>query len=100
MGWFYLSFASRDQFLGACVVEAASAQEAPLIASARGINPGGQVLILSSDGPGPLPPYRLFSRAALNQLLGDGGATMGELLDRGFHLPADALVVTDPREIN
>jgi hypothetical protein len=96
--WFYLSFADADRFLGACVVEAESAKEAPRVASAHGINPGGEVLIIPSPdgGPGPHPTYRLLSRSEL----GDGTASMGELRERGIVPPDDVLVVTDPRTVN
>lgn len=95
--WFYLSFADAERFLGACVVEAESAADAPKVARAHGINPGGDVLVIPSpDGtPGPHPTYRLLSRSELG-----AGATLGELRARGFQPPADAIQVTDPRTVN
>ncbi len=98
MPWFYLSFASKEKFLGGCIVEARSAEEAPRVAAAHGINPGGEVLVIPSpepDRPGPLPTYRLLSRAEM----GDG-STMAGLRDEGMSPPDDALLVTDPKERN
>lgn len=98
MAWFYLSFASADNFLGACVVEARDAKTAVVVASACGLNPGGEIVVLQSpDGtPGPHPTYRLLSR----EDLGEGSMRLGDIIDGGGIMPADALCVTDPRLVN
>jgi hypothetical protein len=63
---YYLSFADvvkgKDQFLGACVVEAASVEEAIVTAWKLHINPGGQVLVKKV----PEKAYYLFP---LNRLM-------------------------------
>ncbi len=41
---FYLSFAAPDRFLGGLIVCAASLEDAVVIATAAGLNPGGEVL--------------------------------------------------------
>ncbi len=94
MPWFYLSFANATEFLGACVVEAVDPAYAPIVAHARGCNPGGEVLILQTpeDGPGPYEPYKLLTR----EELGDG-ATMGELITAGMIPPEDAAVICEHR---
>ena len=94
MPWFYLSFASATEFLGACVVEATDSLDAPLVAHARGCNPGGEVLILPTpdNKPGHLEPYKLLSKAELGE-----GETLGELRDRGA-IPRKEITLTDLRE--
>ena len=92
MPWFYLSFASEHGFLGACVVEAADGPEALKIASERGINPGGQVMILptpAGEMP-PFPKYRLLSREELGE-----GATLGETQRMGLRPPAGTLLICE-----
>jgi hypothetical protein len=88
--WFYLSFADDEGFRGACVVEALDELDAVLVAHEHGINPGGEVMLLPTPGnvPGPLPTYRLLSRAELGE-----GKTLGELQDAGFVPPEDARFV-------
>jgi hypothetical protein len=92
MNWFYLSFASKTEFLGACVVEAADARDAVRVARERGINPGGEIFILPTPGnvQGPLPAYKLLTRAEL----GDA-ASLGELVDAGRLPPEDAAMVAE-----
>lgn len=46
MAHFYLSFATDAGFRGATVVEAVSEQDAVLVATAMGRNPGGEVMIV------------------------------------------------------
>lgn len=43
---FFISFATRDAFLGATVVEARSPQEAVEVATMLGRNPGGEAAVL------------------------------------------------------
>lgn len=70
--WFYLSFAREGRFVGACVVEAASAEDAPRVARERGIAPPGDddVMVIPASGPGLLPPYRLWTGNALKAIAG------------------------------
>jgi hypothetical protein len=95
MPWFYLSFASATDFIGACVVEAADERDAVTVSHVRRINPGGEVMILRSpDGtPGPHPTYKLLTREELGE-----GATLGELRDRGMIPPEDALIIPEDGE--
>jgi hypothetical protein len=46
MAYFYLSFAERDKFLGAVIVQADGPVEAIVEANRRGLNPGGQVMVI------------------------------------------------------
>jgi hypothetical protein len=46
MTLWYLSFASETEFLGATVIEADSGMEAWTKATLRGLNPGGEVMML------------------------------------------------------
>jgi hypothetical protein len=96
MTWFYLSFASETGFLGACVVEAEDALNAVQVATACGINPGGEAMILPTPGnvPGPDPTYTLLTR----EQLGDG-ATLGELADVGLYPPRDAALLSESNNV-
>lgn len=47
MPLFYISFATDDALLGATVVEAANEAGAFIVATARGLNPGGQAAMLA-----------------------------------------------------
>lgn len=44
--WWWLSFRDKRSFLGACAVEADSDKAALREATKRGLNPGGEVLII------------------------------------------------------
>ena len=43
-GWWYLSFATEEEFLGGLYLEASGPVEACMIAGLLGLNPGGEVL--------------------------------------------------------
>jgi hypothetical protein len=77
----YLSFASRSAFLGACVVEAADAVAARERARSLGIDPGGQVMGLDvTDIPGPCFPLDvLMSREDMERIEGERGKKLGEM---------------------
>jgi hypothetical protein len=64
--YFYFSFASEKGFLGAVVVEAEDTESAIAEVNRRGLNPGGEALILpfpeGSEGTEGLPVNRLISR--------------------------------------
>ena len=81
MAWFYLSFADDDAFRGACVVEAASAEDAVTVSWQRGINPGGEIMLIETDDEPPLPKYRLLSKEEIGP-----GATLGDLDQMGTRL--------------
>lgn len=53
-GWYYLSFAGDDGFLGGAYVQGESSKDAYFNATTSGVNPGGEVQIL-----GPLPPEEM-----------------------------------------
>ena len=66
-GWYWLSFCDADrpagqQFLGACVIRAASHEAAVLTAHALGCNPGGEVMIQG-------PSFRDFAPEWTGRLL-------------------------------
>jgi len=63
---FYLSFATNNECLGATVVEARNPTHALMLTHAKGINPGGEAMILE------VPDDRIESdvtKACLNKLL-------------------------------
>lgn len=93
--WYYLSFASKTEFLGACVVEAATPEDALTVTHERGINPGGEVMILPTPGneTPPFPKYKLLSKAQLGE-----GATLGELRAQGLAPPEDAVMIDAERQ--
>jgi hypothetical protein len=62
LGWWWLSFATSERFLGVCIVEAHGIITAVLEASRKEINPGGAVQAY------PFPPGNLVPRW-VNQLL-------------------------------
>jgi hypothetical protein len=67
-GWWYLSFADDEGFLGVCWVKARGLIEATQIAYRLKINPGGEVLAIPlPNGIGEPPAdsaYRLYSDKA------------------------------------
>jgi hypothetical protein len=77
---FYISFAGEGGFRGACVVEAYGPVTATRVASALGINPGGQALVLEvpAGRENLLPRDRLLSREDLEER--GGGISAGELM--------------------
>lgn len=80
MTHFYLSFVKDEQFVGATIVEADDVEEAVTLAWRRGVNPGGEVMILKippkclSDPGMDLCIGRLATRA---ELLGSGHFRQG-----------------------
>lgn len=46
--WYYISFADDDGFLGGCYVEAVHEHNAIMVATLRGINPGGEAKIIGA----------------------------------------------------
>lgn len=92
--WFYLSFARDGRFVGACVVEAASAEDAPRVAATHGIDArGGDIMVIPTTGPGLLPPYRLWTGNALKAIAG-----LRELRREGA--PPRGAVVIEQRAVN
>ena len=93
MTWFYLSFADGSkpkgqQWLGACIVKANTAQLATLEAHLLGINPGGSVAISV--------PERLPSMEWRNRLI----TTHDELREMGESITGDRrLLDVDGNEI-
>jgi hypothetical protein len=81
-GWFYLSFADVQPigWLGAVIVQARGILEATDIASAFGINPGGEVKATRLQDNPTLPPgttmedvtYKLLTMADMEKYLGGG----------------------------
>jgi hypothetical protein len=86
MSWYYLSFASPTAFLGACVVEADDAANAVDVATERGCNPGGEIMMfdVTAEGPRNYPQYTLMSREDMERCDGGRrGKTIGELEAEG-----------------
>jgi hypothetical protein len=81
--WYYLSFV-REHFLGACVVEAEDAAHAVTVATQRGCNPGGEIMIFAAprNKRFPFPPYILLQKPELHAIDGTS-ATLGEIEDEG-----------------
>lgn len=82
MTLFYISFASKTEFLGATIVEARDQRQAVEIAALIGVNPGGEAMILDV----PLDQYETgFTARLLNSLVGRdelmrlGGVRWGDL---------------------
>jgi hypothetical protein len=80
-GLFWLSFCDQGrpdggQFLGVCIVEAASMASSPFEAHLQGINPGGEVQIIditaSADGIASPWRGRLLSREEAERFRFDG----------------------------
>ncbi len=89
LGWFYLSFAAGDEFLGATIVWAHGILSALERASELGINPGGEVLCcpiprrLLRRVPADLRD-RLLSESEVRKRL--AGRRMGESTDGAYTL--------------
>jgi len=80
MTWYYLSFADAsrpkgEQFLGGLVIEAANAEDAPMLAWLIGENPGGEVLIVEIEH---VPPERYRGRLLGKEQLREIGGEMGD----------------------
>lgn len=69
--WYYLSFATKEEFLGGLQLEAFGPADAHLRASEMGMNPGGSVVIVAAP-PGFVPPAgttdRLMSLQEIERL--------------------------------
>lgn len=83
MAWFYLSFATDTTFLGACVIKASDVLGAVEKATRLELNPGGEIMILPVDGPGPFPPHQLMSKAEMQKCDPGGGKSLRELRAEG-----------------
>lgn len=66
--YWYLSFATDEDFLGACVIEARSFMHAVLESHRLKINPGGEVKGVAIPELGPLPINALLSKADIDFL--------------------------------
>ena len=72
----YMSFATKEEFLGAVIVEASGAAEAHVSVTLLGLNPGGEVMFVENVSPSRCPAAfrnRLLSRKDLNQLQASNG---------------------------
>lgn len=76
MRYFYISFATGAGFLGATIVKADDAQDALVEASFRGLNPGGEAMIIEvPDRIEAEPDFKmLFNRLASRAELAASGA--------------------------
>jgi hypothetical protein len=81
MAYWYISFATDTDFLGATVVEATSANNALAVATLRGLNPGGEAAIMQIPAGGENDPGR---RIMTNRLVG-----RAEMMARGATRLAD-----------
>ena len=82
MSWFYISFATDEEFLGATVVEGGDAQDAFFEATLKGLNPGGEAAILEIPLAAQQEPDFHFMKNKLcskEQILGSGGKPIREL---------------------
>lgn len=82
MTLFYLSFATDEGFQGATVVCADDAQDAVIEASFRGLNPGGQVMVVEIPPEIESKPdvVMLFNRlAGKEEMMAAGGMRLGDL---------------------
>jgi hypothetical protein len=83
--WWWLSFATAEQFLGVAVVEAVTFEDAIRAARARGCNPGGEVQAQRLPGDhriGPEYRNRLLSASdidAMRQSWGEDANSMGDV---------------------
>lgn len=78
MAYWYISFATDTDFLGATVVEATSANNALAVATLRSLNPGGEAAIMQ------IPENDPGSRIMKNRLVG-----RAEMMARGATRLAD-----------
>jgi hypothetical protein len=77
----YISFADAEKFRGVTVVEASSAEEAFFVACERGLNPGGEAMILPVPPPYPDDALRYLNRLVDQDELVRDGATKRKDLD-------------------
>ena len=86
--WWYLSYADED-FLGGLVIEAHGPTEAVYLSHHRGINPGGEVLIIPIPSDN-LPPdeyrNRLLTKAELDTIWEGDTMTLEELEAEGVKI--------------
>jgi hypothetical protein len=100
VSYWYISFSSEDEFLGATVVQAANAEAALLEASARNLNPGGQAAIAEVPTEAESDPdmlatiNRLLSR---DELMAQGAGRHGDLGDEQESFVAAATTVRQVR---
>lgn len=83
MAFIYLSFASDQEFLGACVVEASDVQSALRRATELRINPGGEVmaLVVPRGKERHFPTNVLLSREDMEAIDGAPGRKLREMTD-------------------
>jgi len=82
MSYFYLSFATDAGFLGATVVEARDAEDAIAVATALGLNPGGEAAIFEVPPEALDEPdlKALIGRlASREEMIAQGGQRLGDL---------------------
>lgn len=79
---FFVSFATRDAFLGATIVEASSPQEAIEVATMLGRNPGGEGAVLHIPAEARNEPDFAVYRTKLvgrGEALAMGGERLGDV---------------------
>jgi len=82
MPYFYISFATDEGFLGATVVRATDADGALSVASEKGLNPGGEAMIVEVPEQAESEPDMLAMIDRLvgkNEMLANGGTRHGDL---------------------
>lgn len=86
MMYTYLSFADDTGFLGACVVEGDTIEDAVANAWKHGCNPGGEVMAFPHmpNGKDRWPKNQLLSIADIQAIPGEGGMKLGEAIENGI----------------
>ncbi|ODM71736.1 hypothetical protein [Bradyrhizobium elkanii] len=79
MRHFYISFATDEAFLGATVVRGIDAQDALVDASFRGMNLGGEALILEVPADDPDMQAMLNRLVTREEIVSHGGKRLGDL---------------------
>jgi hypothetical protein len=80
--YFFISFATHDGFLGATIVRADDAQDALVEASFRGLNPGGEAMILEAPPEvEDAPDFKILLNrlASKSEMIAHGGRRKGDL---------------------
>lgn len=80
----YISFVEDETFAGATVVEAVSAEHAIMVATARGLNPGGEALVIEVPEEAEDEPDVQAMRNVLfnkEQMTTQGGRRLADLPD-------------------
>lgn len=99
MTYFYISFANGEKFLGATVIQADSVEHSIEVATANGLNPGGEAAIIEVPQDYEPTPNMLGMIGRLvskEELVADGGKRHGDLsAEEQARFEADANIVCE-----